>query len=137
LWKRTLSYRKLTRIGVRYINRIDIPVATTPIIQQEDYLNIYPHLPAALDPVTSYSVVAQRPVPDIGCILTLNSSSAPSPLLGHAAFIVDQDIAKEADPPQNDEGIYALLNQIRVKKNEIFEACITPRARELFKPWQA
>ena len=137
LWKRTLSYRKLTRIGVRYINRIDIPVATTPIIQHEEYLNIYPHLPAALDLVTSYSVVAQRPAPDIGCILTLNSSSAPSPLLGHAAFIFDQDIAKEGDPPQNDEDIYALLNQIRVKKNEIFEACITPRARELFKPWQA
>jgi uncharacterized protein (TIGR04255 family) len=137
LWKRTLSYRKITRIGVRYINRIDIPLATTSIIKQEDYLNIYPHLPATLDPVMSYSVVAQRPVPDIGCILTLNSSSAPSPLLGHGAFIIDQDIAKEGDPPQNDEGIYALLNQIRVKKNEIFEACITPRARELFKPWLA
>jgi uncharacterized protein (TIGR04255 family) len=70
-------------------------------------------------------------------MLTLNSSSAPSPLLGHAAFIVDEDIAKEGDPPQNDDAIYALLNQIRVKKNEIFEACITPRARELFKPCQA
>src|SRR6202007_3259742 len=43
LWKRTLGYRKITRIGVRYINRIDIPAAITPIIQQEDYLNIYPH----------------------------------------------------------------------------------------------
>jgi uncharacterized protein (TIGR04255 family) len=137
LWKRTLSYRKITRIGVRYINRIDIPTATTPIIQQEDYLNIYPHLPPAFDLVTSYSVVAQLQLHDIGCILTLNSSSTPTPLLGHAAMIVDQDIAKEGDPPQNDEGIYALLNQIRVKKNEIFEACITPRARELFKPWQA
>jgi uncharacterized protein (TIGR04255 family) len=135
LWKRTLSYRKITRIGVRYINRIDILATTTPIIEQEEYLNIYPHLPAKLDPVTSYSVVAQLPIRDIGCILTLNSSSAPSPLLGHAAFIVDQDIAIERDPPQKDEDIYALLSQIRVKKNEIFEACITPRARELFKPW--
>jgi uncharacterized protein (TIGR04255 family) len=136
LWKRTLGYRRITRIGVRYINRIDIP-ATAPIIQQEDYLNIYPHLPEEFQAVTAYSVVTQLPVPDIGCVLTLNSSSAPSPLLGHAAFVVDQDIAKEGDPPQNDEGIYALLNQIRVKKNEIFEACIKPRARELFKPWQA
>ena len=137
VWKRTLGYRKISRIGVRYINRIDIPVATAAIIQQEDYLNIYPHLPPAFDPITAYNVVAQLPVPDIGCVLTLNSSAAPSPLLGHAAFIVDQDIAKEGDPPQNDEAIYALLNQIRVKKNDIFEACITPRARELFKPWQA
>lgn len=137
LWKRTLSYRKITRIGVRYINRVDISIETTPIIQQEDYLNIYPHLPPSLEPVISYSVVAQVMIPEIGSILTLNSSSSPSPLLGHAALIVDQDIAKERDPPQNDEGVYALLNQIRVKKNEIFEACITSRTRELFKPWQA
>ena len=74
---------------------------------------------------------------DIRCILTLNTSSAPSPLLGHAAIIVDIDIAREGDAPQNDEEIYALLNEIRVKKNDIFEACITPRARELFKPYQA
>jgi uncharacterized protein (TIGR04255 family) len=87
-----------------------------------------------LQSMMAYSVVAQLPMPDIGCILTLNSSSAPSQLLGHAAFIVDQDVAKDGDPPQNDEGIYALLNQIRVKKNEVFEACIKPRARELFKP---
>jgi uncharacterized protein (TIGR04255 family) len=135
VWKRTLGYRKITRIGVRYINRIDIP-ATVPLIQHEEYLNIYPRLPAEFDAVTAYSVVAQLPVSDIGCMLTLNSSSAPSPLLGHAAFIVDQDIAKEVDPPQNDDGIYALLNQIRAKKNEVFEACIKPRARELFEPCQ-
>ena len=136
VWKRILSYRKITRIGVRYINRIDIP-DTAPIIQHEEYLNVYPEVPAEFQALTAYNVVVQSPLPEIGCMLTLNSSSAPSPLLGHAAFIVDEDIAKEGDPPQNDDAIYALLNQIRVKKNEIFEACITPRARELFKPCQA
>jgi uncharacterized protein (TIGR04255 family) len=136
VWKRTLGYRKITRIGVRYINRIDIP-ATESIVQHEEYLNIYPHVPAEFQAMTAYSVVAQSPLLDIGCMLTLNSSSAPSPLLGHTAFIVDQDIAKEGDPPQNDDGIYALLNQIRVKKNDVFEACIKRRARELFEPCQA
>ncbi len=135
VWKRTLGYRPITRIGVRYINRIDIP-ATAPLIQHEEYLNIYPHIPAAFEAVSAYNVVTQLPLPDIGCMLTLSSSSAPSQLLGHGAFLVDQDIAKEGDPPQNDEAIYALLNQIRVKKNEVFEACIKPRARELFKPCQ-
>jgi uncharacterized protein (TIGR04255 family) len=135
LWKRTLGYRKITRIGVRYINRIDIP-ATDPIIQHEEYLNVYPNMPAEFQALMAYNVVAQLSLPEIGCMLTLNSSSAPSLLLGHAAFIVDQDIAKEGDPPQSDDGIYGLLNQIRVKKNEVFEACIKPRARELFKPCQ-
>jgi uncharacterized protein (TIGR04255 family) len=84
-----------------------------------------------------YSVVAQIALPDIECILGLNSSSTPSQLLGQWAFILDLDIFREGDLPKNDDAIYALLNQIRVKKNEIFEACIKPRARELFTPCQA
>jgi len=137
IWKKALGYRKITRIGMRYINRIDIPVTEGPVIQHEDYLNIYPHLPTEFPPLTGYSVATQFPIPDIRCVITINSLSVPSPLLGHAAFTVDVDIAREDDPPQNDVSLYALLNQIRVKKNEIFEACIKPRARELFKPWQA
>ena len=94
-------------------------------------------MPTNFQALTAYSVVTQLSIPDIKCVLTLNSSSAPSPLLGHAAFVVDLDIAKEGDLPQNDDAIYALLNQIRTKKNEVFEACIKPRGRELFKPCQA
>jgi len=135
VWKRTLGYRSITRIGVRYINRIDVP-ATAPIVEHEEYLNVYPKVPALFPTLMAYNLVAKIPLPDIGCVLTLNSSSVPSPLLEHAAYIVDLDIAKEGDLPQNDDAIYALLNQIRDKKNEVFEACIKPRARELFKPCQ-
>ena len=35
LWKRTLSYRRIMRIGVRYINRIDISTATTPLYSRK------------------------------------------------------------------------------------------------------
>jgi uncharacterized protein (TIGR04255 family) len=136
VWKRTLGYRKIMRIGVRYINRIDIP-STAPVVEHEDYLNVYPTVPQIFPSLIAYNMVVQSPLPDIGCTLTLNSSSAPSPLLGHAAFIVDQDIFNEGELPQNDPAIYALLNEIRAKKNEVFEACIKPPARELFKPCQA
>jgi len=78
-------------------------------------------------------VQAVLPVVDIGCKLTLNSAAVPAPILDHASFVIDQDIAKEVDPPQSDEAIYELLNQIRVRKNNVFEACISNRARELFQ----
>jgi uncharacterized protein (TIGR04255 family) len=55
-------------------------------------------------------------------------------LLEHGSFLLDLDIAREGDPPQNDEGIYDLLHQIRVKKNEVFEACVTNSARDSFQP---
>ena len=71
-------------------------------------------------------------IEDIGCKLTLNSAVVPAPILDHASFIIDQDIAKEVDLPQSDNDIYELLNEIRVRKNNVFEACISDRARELF-----
>jgi uncharacterized protein (TIGR04255 family) len=80
----------------------------------------------------AYAVQAVLPLADIGCKLTLNSAAVPSPILDHSSFLFDQDIAREIDPPQSDEAIYDLLNEIRVQKNKFFEACITDRARALF-----
>jgi uncharacterized protein (TIGR04255 family) len=47
--------------------------------------------------------------------------------------MLDIDIFMVSNTPQKDDDIYQLLNEIRVKKNETFEACITNRARELFQ----
>jgi uncharacterized protein (TIGR04255 family) len=57
----------------------------------------------------------------------------PSPILNHASFVIDQDIVKEINPPQSDESIYELLNEIRERKNKVFEDCIRDPARELFQ----
>jgi uncharacterized protein (TIGR04255 family) len=133
--KKARGYRKIARIGVRYINRIDVPMSD-PILYEQDYLAVYPHIPEVLGPMMQYAVQTQLPISEIEGILTLNSSVVESPLLGHKSFIVDQDIGKD-NPPQSDDGIYGLLNQIREIKNRVFEACITDRARELFQPWPA
>jgi uncharacterized protein (TIGR04255 family) len=134
LWKKAVGYRKIGRVGVRYINRIDIPVvAGSPTMEEAEFLNVYPHLPEALGVTFGYGVQALLAIQDIGCKLVLNSSVVPSPLLNHTSFMLDQDIAKEVDLPQRDEQLYELLEEIRVKKNSVFESCITDRARELFQ----
>jgi uncharacterized protein (TIGR04255 family) len=132
LWKKAVGYRRIIRVGVRYINRIDIPIAGG-VIEYENYLNIYPHIPDELGPNQAYGVQVRLPIPGLGCSMTINSSSIPSPLLDRASFIFDQDIAKDTGVPQNDEGLYKLLDDIHLKKNEVFEACITEQARELFR----
>jgi uncharacterized protein (TIGR04255 family) len=132
-WKKRIGYRRIARIGVRYINRIDIPLSGSMIIEESEYLNVYPHLPKDLGPTMAYGVQAVLQIAEIGSRLTLNSSAVPSPLLDHAAFIFDQDIAKETELPQKDDDIFDLINQIRDKKNAIFEACMTDRSRELFR----
>lgn len=132
IWKRTVGFQQIGRIGVRYINRIDIPIRNT-ITKYEEFLNIYPKLPANLDPVLSYAVQVARELIDIDCLLKINSAVVSSPILDHISFVIDIDISKELDPPQSDNDICDLLNKIRVKKNEVFETCISDRARELFQ----
>ena len=132
VWKRVMGFQTISRLGVRYINRIDVPLSGD-VVEHESFLNVYPKLPDVLGPVGAYAVQAVLPIEDIGCKLTLNSAVVPAPILGHASFVIDQDIAREIDLPQSDKGIYELLKEIRVRKNKVFEACISNRARELFK----
>lgn len=132
VWKRAIGFQTISRIGVRYINRIDIPV-TGSIIEHEQFLNIYPKLPDSLNPILAYAVQAATELKDIDCLLKINSAAVPSPILGHASFVIDLDISKEVNPPQSDNDIYDLLNKIRVQKNAVFETCISSRARELFQ----
>jgi len=133
IWKKATQYRRIVRVGVRFINRIDVPFADNGVIEESEYLNVYPALPASLGPVAGYGVQAQLPMRDIGCNLIINSAAVPSPLIGHNSFLLDFDIYMEESPPQNDENVYELLNQIRVKKNQVFEACVTDRAKEIFR----
>jgi uncharacterized protein (TIGR04255 family) len=132
VWKRASAFRKVIQIGVRYINRIDVPIENE-IIEESKFLNVYPKTPASFDHLRGYGVQTRLYLKDIDCNLSVNSSAVPSPLLSHGSFLLDIDIFMTNDPPQKDEDIYCLLNKIRVKKNETFEACITNRARELFQ----
>jgi uncharacterized protein (TIGR04255 family) len=131
LLKKIVGYRKISRVGVRYINRIDIPI-TGEVTHYEEFLNLYPQIPDKLGPVFAYGIQTQLSFPEIDGRITINSASVPSPLLDNASFIFDQDLYKESNIPQVEEGLYKLLNEIHVKKNAVFEACITDRARELF-----
>jgi uncharacterized protein (TIGR04255 family) len=46
--------------------------------------------------------------------------------------LLDVDVSRETDLPQNDDGLWDFVNKVRAHKNFVFEACITNRARELF-----
>ena len=131
IWKRAVGFRDINRIGVRFINRIDIPTINDAV-QHEAYLEVYPKLPSVLEKVNAYAVQAVVPLDDIECNLTLNSASIPSPILEHGSFLLDFDIARTTSLPQKDQDIFDLLNQIRIKKNEVFESCVTDTARRLF-----
>lgn len=131
LWRRLVQYRKIARLGVRFINRIDFPLHGH-VADESNYLNIGPRLPDAFGILSGYHVAVQLRLQEIGAIATVNTASVFSPLIGHGALLLDVDIGREKDVPQSSASMSELLDSIRLKKNEIFESCVTDKARELF-----
>ena len=133
LWKRYRAVRpeaKLTRCALRYINRIDIPEAK---IEPYDYFWLYPKVPEALQhqDVIGMTLNLQMPQPDLECVANLGQALVEPVKPGHISFILDVDIFRLGIADWDDETTWAFLEKLRDRKNEIFEACITDRTREL------
>jgi len=131
LWKKHLGFNEIKKIGVRYINRLDVPV-TERTIDFTKFVNIYPEIPEILGPNSSYTMGIKIPINELKSILLLNSAVVESPLLNNISLVIDQDVVKTVELPQKDEAIYSYLNKVRTYKNSVFESCITDKTRELF-----
>jgi len=83
-------------------------------------------------PITNFALNAVGPLGQDDFTLILNASNAPSPLLDTMSFIIDLDISREKDLPQNEDALWSLIDGVRAHKNRVFEACITDKTRELF-----
>lgn len=130
-FKKHLGFNEIKHIGVRYINRLDIPV-DGPTIAFSEYVNIGPMIPESLGPNSSYAIQVIIPMGELKSMLAINSAVVKSPLLNCMSLVVDQDIVKTDDVPQNDVSIFSYLNEVHEAKNSVFESCITDKARELF-----
>lgn len=131
IWNKYVGFKKVERIGMRYINRIDIPI-TDPVTEYEEFVTVYPSLPKIIDPCLSHSVNVKVGLDDINSILTLNSAVVQSPIPDHIAIVIDLDISRKYKSLQSNNDIYEFIELARKKKNYVFEACITDKARELF-----
>lgn len=130
-WKRVTGYRKIGRIGVRFINRIDIPAARGEVVKIQTYLRVYPRA-RAVKRMQSYAMQMTGALEEDNCRVVINSSSVPSPLVDHMSVVLDIDVSCQSGVPQRDDELWALIDRIRVRKNLIFEESVTDRARELF-----
>lgn len=130
-FEKSTGHNEISRIGVRFINRIDIP-KSGELLHESEYVNIYPTLPETLQPTMGYSIQSRKRIEHIESLLSLSSAIVESPVPRHISIVLDQDIARENNLPQRTQKIIEYLNEVRVEKNKIFESCITDKARELF-----
>jgi uncharacterized protein (TIGR04255 family) len=137
LYRFAAKVENITRAAVRYINRIDVPLATTPVVRVEDFLRTYPEIPSdwPYEDLQSYFMQLQIPQMDLGGMMVINQATTPPPNPETTSILLDFDLFRaqyeEPWPVDNDAAVWALLEQLHDRKNEYFEGSITDRTRGL------
>jgi len=131
------NYRELAnpagiaQIGVRYLNRIEVPSDT---VKMEDYFQLYPEIPAQLGAMHgSFMMRVQIPAlhEDHQLIVTFGSATAPQ-AGGSTAWLLDlYDIVASAEYPQID-AFEKPLDEAHENIERAFESIITDATRALF-----
>lgn len=129
IFRRETKPSQIVRIATRFVNRIEIPLPITDIAH---YFRTAPVIsPDMRQDLSGYFLQIQLPQTDLHCTVTLNQALLASADGSTAPFLLDIDIFDAPPEFQTDELIWDRLLAFRWRKNDIFEACITDRIREL------
>jgi uncharacterized protein (TIGR04255 family) len=98
----------------------------------KDYLRTVPEVsPALPQALSAFFMQLQIPQEDLRSLLIINESLAPITRPDSVPVIMDFDIFRTDDVPQDEQGLWDFLEQLHNRKNEAFEGCITDLTREL------
>jgi uncharacterized protein (TIGR04255 family) len=128
LYKEALHPTEVTRVAVRFINRIDLPNDVTDL---EQYITTVPRLGQGLhSSIDQFFMQLQLPQNDLKAMLVLTEARAQGPA-DKLSILLDIDVFRDNEIPQDEDGLWQLLERFHVRKNEIFEASITEETRSL------
>jgi uncharacterized protein (TIGR04255 family) len=131
--EKKVSLNTLDRIGVRYRNRLDIPESSDGLFYYEQYSAVNIGLPNLLDPHDFYRWTVVKNFPNKKQAAIINSEMAPAEIPRTMALFLDIDTFVTEELPVTVPQLHGTLEELRLLKNEIFEACITNKARESFQ----
>jgi len=134
LWRQFCDHVKpvtITRLGVRYINRLDIPSAT---IELKKYLATVPEIADGMPQVLQrYFMQLVLPMDEIRATAIINQALVPPPVPETTSIMLDIDLFRDQDVPQGEQGIWQAFDELRNAKNLIFDASLTESAKGLIK----
>lgn len=129
VYRRHASPTHIHRIALRYINQVDIPIRE---LDFDDYFltipKIGPRLPQGL---AGFLMQLQMPQQDLEALAIVTQTMAPPQTKDQVSVILDIDIFVQQQQMSDDDA-WALVEALRVRKNDLFEGSITDKARELF-----
>ncbi len=132
LWN---SYRQIVgplpiiRVGLRYVNQLDLPM---PMRDLRDFIRLYPEISSDLpQQVGGFFLQVQIPQADLGAMLILNEAMVPPPGPNVASIVLDIDVFSQGLKLESDDEVWNMMETFRLRKNLVFEGCITNNTREL------
>lgn len=128
---KSIGKNQIGRIGLRYINRLDIPDGR---IKLDEWINIGVGIPNNItDDLNEFSLrVAGSSKNNAKFVIGCNNIK--SPLIGFASIILDIDVFVDKEIPSKNADMWKAVEKLRSIKNEIFESCITEKMRAQFLP---
>ena len=134
LWQsyvRIAAPKQITRVALRYINRIEIPL---PITDFKDYIltgpEIAPGLPQGL---SSFFMQVTIPITDLPAQSVITETMEPITETKRLPFILDIDVFRQAAFDVSGQEAWKVLEKLHDVKNHLFFKSITPKAKELFR----
>lgn len=132
--EKIIGLRRITRIGARFINRVDVPNRLIRDKYIGDLLNIKIEGP----PVTSgdrgpYSLALNFVHPQTGIKMFAQISVGDPVLIDHTPLFIDLDCAIDEGIPATIAQVWTLIDTMREPKDDVFESFITSEVRELFQ----
>jgi uncharacterized protein (TIGR04255 family) len=127
------SPKSLSRVGVRYINRIGVP--TGDQFSLERYFRVLPELPSGLPQVLSTILIkVEIPFDDPPGTLRFIFGSANSEQPDVSSFLLDMEMYVAGDKVPSLEGVGEWLEKAHDRVEAAFDASFTDEThREIFK----
>jgi uncharacterized protein (TIGR04255 family) len=133
LYRKAMAPSFASRAAVRVINQIPVPLSAE--LDISTYLNIYPKLPESIPTVASgVFMQLQLPMVDVddSAKAVLHLATGQQPSGGTPSLILDIDLSVERKI-DIEADLWTLIDKLGVVKDDIFEACITDKLREIIQ----
>ena len=128
-YRQVVGMLPVVRVGLRYVNQLDLPM---PLRDFRDFIRSYPEISSDLpQQLAGFFMQVQLPQEDIGAMLILNEAMVPPSSPKVTSVVLDIDVFKEGLKLDSDEEVWNTLEVLRLRKNLVFEGCITNNTREL------
>jgi uncharacterized protein (TIGR04255 family) len=131
IYRNAVRPNAITRIGVRYVNRFDFPDGSFGL---GDYLRTVPNVSSELPQgLSGFFMQLKIPVVENHFEILINEAIVEPVRPGVRSVVLDIDLSRSTEIPDNHAEIWELIQLMHVVKNQTFEACITDQTRELIR----